>query len=122
MKMLSELMTGYFDNIASQKSNFKILSEQCSPVVPQKTTWEVHQSPERFYREFIFDNKEQVIAFITEILVYEKSCNHSGAQRIDGHKVSVEVYTHDVNKITELDQEYSKNVGYIYEDVLSFGI
>ena len=121
--MLSEVMTDYFGSDERPIEKAKVyLQEQCIPISPHRSTWLVHESPERFYREFKFDNKKQVLDFIAEVLTYEKSCNHSGVQKIDDLTVSVEVYTHDVNKITELDQEYAEQVGYIYKDVLNFGI
>ena len=113
------MMSDYFSEKSDKK---KMLTESSMPVSPQKCEWVIHTSPERFYREFKFTSKQQVLEFISEILRYESAVNHSGTQTISGYEVSVEVYTHDVNKVTELDQEYAKHVGYIYEDVLSFGI
>ena len=46
---------------------------------------------------------------------------HTGTYKIDDLEVTVEVYTHDLDRITELDQEFTKSVDDIYRDVLSFG-
>ncbi len=119
------MMYEYFEEKTSLNKR-ALLSEQTigrpTPIMPDVCNWTVHASPERFYREFLFENQNQVLAFVTEILRYQKEANHSGTQKIEDNKVSVEVYTHDVNRITELDQEYKQHVDFIYRDVLDFGI
>lgn len=119
MQRLCEMMSEYFDGQTNKKG---LLSEASGPVVPQVCRWIVHESPERFYREFEFSNYQQVSAFISEILKYQIQANHMGVQKIEGNKVSVEVYTHDINRITELDQEYARQIDLIYRDVLDFGL
>lgn len=120
MKNLREMMSDYFEDTHVPKKQ-SLLSEHTMPVSPVACNWVVHTSPERFYREFVFQNQSQVLAFVTEVLRYQKEVNHSGTQKIEDNKVSIEVYTHDVNRITELDQEYRQHVDFIYRDVLDFG-
>ena len=69
----------------------------------------------------MFSDKHAVKNFISECLSYEIENNHSGEYKINDLEVTVEVYTHDINRITELDQEFTKQVDFIYKDVLSFG-
>ena len=121
MRNLSEMMSGYFEERTPPKQR-SLLAENAVPVMPSVCNWTVHTSPERFYTEFEFQNQNQVLAFLAEVLRYQNEVNHAGVQRIEDNKVSVEVYTHDVNKITELDQEYKQQVDFIYRDVLDFGI
>ena len=118
MNKLCEMMSDYFEDTSPKKT---VLRETAMPVTPQVCSWVVYDSPERFHREFTFSSNDQVIAFVSEILRYQREANHSGTQRIDVDTVQVEVYTHDVNRITELDQEYIKHVDFIYRDVLDFG-
>lgn len=92
------------------------------PISPDDCSWSIYASPERFYKEYIFDNTTQVLAFLAEVLKYQKSANHSGTQKIEDNKVSIEVYTHNIDRITELDQEYTRQTDFIYKDVLDFGI
>ena len=120
MKCLRDVMEGYFEQTALPA---KMLKESMNnPIKPAACAWVVHESPERFYREYTFQNKAQVLSFITEVMKYEQQANHSGVQKIDDKIVSIEVYTHDINRITELDQEYARSVDFIYKDVLSFGL
>lgn len=118
MHKLCEMMSDYFEETSCKKT---VLKEAAMPVSPHVCSWTVYDSPERFHREFTFSSQDQVIAFLSEILRYQKAVNHSGVQKVDDNKVQVEVYTHDINRITELDQEYIKQVDFIYRDVLDFG-
>lgn len=124
---LSFLLRDYFDKKDSPRS--ELLREMslgshlgnALPVHPSNCGWEVHKSPERFSRKFSFANKHAVKNFVSECLDYEMSNLHSGTYKIDHLDVTVEVYTHDVDRITELDQEFTKQIDFIYEDVLNFG-
>lgn len=123
VKKISHILSEYFDEKSKSMSDSSIglLNESAPmPVSPQACRWTIHESPERFSREFKFQNKARVADFVREILVYEQSFGHDGTIKIDGTNVVVEVYTHDINRITELDQEYTKQVDHIYEDVLYF--
>ena len=123
MSSLSDILSDYFGEESNSKfmSNKRsLINEIALPVSARDCSWEIHQSPERFSKTYRFSNKTQVADFISEIIRYEQDCNHSGTQSIDGLEVTVEVYTHDVNKITELDQEYSSQVDFIHRDVLDF--
>ena len=126
-KTITSLMREYFSHEQSknnQESSGKLLNESFEtslPVAVSECNWEIHQSPERFSRKFSFSTKQNVMDFIKEVLSYERSTGHDGTLKIEGLSVTVEVYTHDVNKITELDQEYRRSVNDIYRDVLDFG-
>lgn len=120
MRCLSDVMNGYFNE--PTKSNTILQEASGVPISPSSCSWVIHTSPERFYREYTFQSKRQIVAFIEEILRYETEVNHSGTQKIDDLTVSIEVYTHNINRITELDQEYIKHVDFIYKDVLDFGL
>ena len=61
-----------------------------------------------------------MIDFVDEALKLEDQMNHHGDIRISYDEVSIDVYTHNVNRITELDQEYARSIDFIYRDVLDF--
>jgi pterin-4a-carbinolamine dehydratase len=42
---------------------------------------------------------------------------HSGKITIDGLDVLIEVYTHDLEKVTELDKEYASYCDDVFNDV-----
>ena len=120
---ISQILSEYFDEQARSTNDLSrgLLNESVvMPVSPQLCRWTIHESPERFSREFKFSSKSRLADFVREVLVYEESFGHDGTIKIDGTNVVIEVYTHDINRITELDQEYTKQIDHIYEDVLHF--
>ena len=124
MLSVSEILSEYFDDKRVTSSNRpvpSVLREASLPVAPAACNWEIHTSPERFSKKFAFSNKLSLLDFIREVLVYETHAGHDGLHKIDGLEVTIEVYTHDINRITELDQEYITQVDNIHRDVLDFG-
>ena len=109
-------MRDYFLNDAKRS-----LNESCGPVVPSRSTWEVFQSPERLSKTYVLDSKVRLADFVSEILSFEGRVNHSGTIKITGSEVTVEVYTHDINRITNLDREYAESIDTIYYDVSQYG-
>ncbi len=92
-----------------------------TPVVAVRAfDWEVHRDPERFSKRFKLDSRDRTISFVNEILAFEDEFKHHGEIRISHTEVDVSVYTHDVNRITNLDKEYVAEVDKIYRDVLDF--
>ena len=120
MRLLSEVMSGYFDDAASESSSTISINFSGNRDVPVKVTknmWEVVTSPNRLKREFELQDYQTFKAFLDEVLEYQESMQHHAKITIDHYAVIIEVYTHTVNDITELDQEYSKTVDQIFEDV-----
>ena len=125
MQKVSDILSDYFNSGRSFQHRSKgadLLSEAHSlPVSPSECSWDVHESPERFSRKFRFETKARVSDFVSEVLSYEETLGHDGMLKIDGLEVTVEVYTHDINRITDLDQEYTRHIDAIYKDILHFG-
>ena len=98
----------------------RLLSEMSLPVKARAQShlkWEVLESPRRLARSYAFDSQSKLQDFISELLDYQSKTNHSGDIRIDHSEVLIEVYTKDLNSLTELDYEYAKMADMIYEDV-----
>tara|TARA_Y100001937_G_scaffold118069_1_gene172033 strand:+ start:389 stop:790 length:402 start_codon:yes stop_codon:yes gene_type:complete len=87
------------------------------PVSVENSQWTVDQDPERLKRVFTFESIPTRNWFISEVLEHEKQTGHYGSVNIDGLKVTVEVHTHDISRVTELDQEYAEHCDQIYQDV-----
>ena len=120
---ISSLMKEYLTE-STQDEIHKTLFGQINKEVPiemeSKPAWETIQDPERLKRKFQFDNSAQVAQFILEVLQYEKESSHNGSILIEANIVTVEIYTHDLDAITELDTEYAKELGKIYKDVQDY--
>ena len=123
MSNVTHLMKEYFDESEQKKSMFGILTEDKTtvpsglPVRPDKFEWKVLESPERFFRQFEFEDRRRMIDFIDDILGFEDDLGHHGKITINHQVVDIEVNTKIVESITNLDQEYIKGVNEILKDV-----
>ena len=82
--------------------------------------WEILDLPKRLARSYKFDNQQKLQEFINELLDYERKTNHSGEISISHGDVLIEVFTKDLNSVTELDYEYAKMADLIYRDVEAY--
>ncbi|MHA2020971.1 MAG: 4a-hydroxytetrahydrobiopterin dehydratase [Candidatus Thorarchaeota archaeon] len=87
------------------------------PVEPRRDRWRVEQEPERLVRKFTFKDTRVQQAFIQEVLDYEHESQHHGRILIENLNVTVEVWTHDLMRVTEVDIEYAEVLDEIFVDV-----
>ena len=119
-KKISFLLKEYFE---PEKRKFQALtqfSKEDFPIRPNQCEWEVFESPERFSKNFKFSSRKRLLDFVSEVLALEDEINHHGEIIINFDEVTIAVYTHTVNRITEIDQEYTRHVDNIHKDVLDF--
>jgi pterin-4a-carbinolamine dehydratase len=113
MQSVSGLMSGYFSN-----SDSKVLVERSLlPVKITKNEWVILKDPERMHR--VYDFKGRPIAlkfFVEELLDYQEKLGHHSEITISAKEVKVEVYTHGVQRITNLDKELARESDSIYND------
>ena len=98
----------------------KMLLEMSLPdqtTVDPRSEWSVLESPSRLARAYSFDDSQRMQEFINELLDYQREINHSGDICIDHNDVMIEVFTKDLNSLTELDYEYAKMADMIYQDI-----
>ncbi len=115
---LSNLMKEYFEHGEEdlvEIPNVKITLDM--PIVPFKETWEVVEKPQRLLKDFKFENFFYLKNFLNELLEYQEELNHHGTITVNHLSIRVEVFTHDVEEVTEIDLEYAKAVDLIYEDI-----
>ena len=126
---VSALMKEYFDSQAQAESragkqllpeSFGSLSAEL-PVAPESTDWSLQYDPERLHRTYIFDSISQRSLFVEELMSLEEVSSHHAKITIEGLKVTVEVWTHDVERVTELDQEYAADCDVLYKDISLIG-
>ena len=127
MSNVSRLMKEYFSEPDSKKSVFGLVTEnrdtmpQSLPVKPDKFVWQVLKEPERFLRQFEFEDRRRLVDFINDVLDFENDLGHHGQITINHTIVNIEVNTKTVETITNLDQEYVKGVDSIYQDAEHYG-
>ena len=123
MSNLSHLMREYFSSPDCKKNMFGLITENKAtvpgglPVKPNTFAWQVLKEPERYFRQFEFEDRRRLVDFVDDVLHFEDDLVHH-AQIVISHKtVSIEVNTKTVESITNLDQEYVKGVDNIFQDV-----
>lgn len=120
MATLQEIMGNYFKEDTKKKSLLTELSVTLSvgtPITPRRFDWEKMTDPERLGKSFEFKDHHEYRSFLSEIMNYESQTGHYGKIIANFPSVHVEVYTHDVNGITDLDLEYTAEVDDIRRDV-----
>ena len=89
-----------------------------APIKPtRKSEWEICRDPRCLRKTFEFKQITIMAAFIQELMSHEVDTGHHGKLVCEYPQVSVEVRTHDLDDVTELDQAYAKICDQIYEDV-----
>ena len=78
--------------------------------------WEIKPSPNRLVKKFIFKKRKQLYNFVEDLLRYEDEKQHHASIKIQYKTVTIEVWTHDLKDITDMDKEYARMVNEIYED------
>ena len=68
-------------------------------------------------KKYEFKDDLSVQSFVTEMLEFQRSFGHHAKFIIESDAVIIEVYTHDVNDVTEMDLEYAKAADQIMRDV-----
>ena len=128
MKKISGLMHEYLSEPINKPliREIKELSDTTVPedlpiVVRKGGDWEMLDEPtQRLRKTFKLDDTFRLVAFVNEILEYQNEVNHHGKIVIEGNKITISVYTHKVNLVTEVDMEYAKSVDEIHDDVMYF--
>lgn len=109
--LLVELMDGYF----KQQPVNSLASD--SDLEGGFSEWQRVDSPERLIRDYQFSSRESALEFLRQLLLFEDEINHHGKITVEYDNIRVEVYTHDIDTITELDIEYKDVADQIYFDV-----
>tara|TARA_B100001123_G_scaffold395251_2_gene476676 strand:- start:729 stop:1157 length:429 start_codon:yes stop_codon:yes gene_type:complete len=125
--LLKEMMQGYFDEVECGDSGYLDFSYDVPtiklhdlPVAKMESTWEIIDSPRRLMKSFHINDPTLRKEFVNELLDYEDSVGHNAKITIDSSSIIVEVYTHDVNDVTEIDKEYAQAADDIHTDILHY--
>jgi pterin-4a-carbinolamine dehydratase len=123
-RLLKEMFEDYF-NEREQSTNIRLNARLPAvvslPIKPVATSaWEVVTNPRRLHKTFEFNTHDDYTNFIIELLQYEKSSDHFGKIMCEYPSIVIEVYTHDVDDVTELDKVYATTADQIEEDILSY--
>jgi pterin-4a-carbinolamine dehydratase len=92
------------------------------PVEVRKSEWTVIITGEieKLVRKFEFEDAKRVKDFVTHLIFEQEEMQHHARIVIEGNSVTVEAYTHNVDAVTELDQELATFCDQLYRDVQDF--
>ena len=102
---ISDLMQGYFSPGVLNLEPAEKFSE-----------WETVESPTRLIKDYKFSSRLSLYEFLRQIFLYEDAVQHHGKISVSHLEVRVEVYTHDIDTVPELDVEYATVADQIYFD------
>ena len=87
------------------------------PVKVDKSEWMIHQDPERLVRRYEFDNGRKLRTFLLDVMDYEAEVKHSPEYLISGLSVTISLWTHDLERVTEIDLEFAKVIDEMFDDI-----
>ena len=120
---VSRLMESYFKErqscLPSHKNVAKLLSENVPIEVPSEKSWELISEPEALQRLYTFKDSNSLVYFLEDVIQLQEEMSHHAKILIDGNKVLIQVSTRVINRVTDLDVEWSQKVDEIYKDVRS---
>ena len=82
---------------------------------PKKSGWRQLKNPNRLSKMFKLDVEEKYNAFIMDILEHQAETAHHGRITMQFPQVKIDIWTHDLNDVTEVDLEWAKSVNEIFE-------
>ncbi len=118
---VSRLMGEYFrDTCVFENHGLReALGRDIPIVVPNKKKWDLLDNPEALQRLFEFNDVTSLLYFLEDVIQLQEAMAHHGKILVDGSQVLIQVSTKTLNRVTDLDVEWSKRVDEIYEDIRS---
>ncbi len=110
----AEGMNSLFSNSFQSVRDFSPL-----PVEAETSDWQEDSSFNRtaLVRTFTFDSYKHLMFFVSETLKESDKMNHHPSLIIKESSVEVELYTLDINDVSEQDLNLAKFIDEIYDDV-----
>jgi len=84
----------------------------------EPSVWRDDAESGRLICDFAFDAPQQLARFVIEVLDFQEDSQHHGVLTIEPLAVHVEVWTHTLNDVTEIDHEYASELTDIYKDII----
>ena len=118
---VSELMETYFNENISKSRGFlvKEMRENVPIEVPSEKSWDLLSNPEVLQKLFKFDTASNLLYFLEDVIQLQDAMSHHGKILIDEQKVLIQINTKVMNRVTDLDVEWTKKVDEIYDDIRS---
>jgi pterin-4a-carbinolamine dehydratase len=80
--------------------------------------WTTTKDPASMRKTFKFFSMDLRNRFLQKLLQYEVEEQHSAILTVEEDSVMINLYTKDLNSVTELDKEYAKFADILYKDIV----
>ena len=78
--------------------------------------WELKKFPNRLIKKFKFKKRKHLSNFLGDVIDYENETQHHAEIVVRYKTVTIKVWTHTLNDVTEVDMEYARMINEIYRD------
>ena len=116
MKKVSTIVASYYDEMIQRE---RIVENSFRPrrALPikaiEKSKWYKKENPRRLCREYkLFGDKYN--NFINDILDLQSDLQHHAKIILEYPLINIEVWTHDISEITEIDQKWARRADQIF--------
>lgn len=82
---------------------------------PEPNAWTKKENPERLVRIFKIKDESKFNSFIMDLLELQSETGHHARLTVQHPQAKIEVWTHTLMAITEIDIEWTKKATEIYE-------
>ena len=100
-------------------SSFPYNSEDNLPIEPEGSRWIELQIGDKIciQRAYELDITKFVLYFVNEVIHLSEEMNHHPEILINHNKVTITLYTRDLNDVTDRDVQMSKKIDEILQDI-----
>lgn len=92
-------------------------NSQDLPIQPKASIgWTFRLDPNRYTRVFKFSDETKFNSFIVDILELQTETQHHARLTIQYPQVKIEIWTHTLKDVTEVDKEWCEKANDIYGD------
>ena len=84
----------------------------------RSNSWYHNDDTNKLVCDFDFASPKLLARFVQEVLAFQEDSQHHGIITIEPESVHVEVWTHRLNNVTDLDHEYARELMNIYNDII----
>ena len=91
------------------------VSSEGMPIAkPKDNGWKLKENPRRWTRIFKINDMTKFNSFIIDLLEHQADTQHHARITFQFPKIKVDIWTHDLNDVTEIDKEWCDTVNDIW--------
>lgn len=90
--------------------------KEIDPPVTAVERW--HKVDGHLIKSYQFRRPKDRIRFVNSLMRYEDKVNHHAVMTIEFDKVSLEVFTKELDNVTELDKEHARFADVLFYDIV----